>query len=700
MGQVVTVERCGRVAVVSVDNPPVNAMSAAMRRGLLDAFVGLKGDATVDAVVLVAAGRTFVSGADLREFDTGVETPAYYDVFAEIENFAKPVVVALHGTALGAGVEVALACHYRCAVKEAKLGLPELTLGIIPGAGGTQRLPRLIGAKGAAEFILSAAPVGAEAAQKLGIIDRIIDGDLTAGAVTYAQELITAKAPTRPTAALKVDVTGFDAEFIKGALATAAKRMRGQRAPEVAIEAIRTATQTSLTDGLKREKELGDAALASAESKALRHLFFAEREVARIPGLPESVKPKSIERVGIIGAGTMGRGIAIACADAGLDVLLIDTAADALARGIDAIRANYQSSMQKGRVTAEQMAARLQLIQGQTGLEKLAEVDLVIEAVFESMDLKKQIFGQLGTICRADAILASNTSTLDLNVIAESSGRPAQVVGLHFFSPANVMRLLEIVRGTKTSPEVLATAVALGKKLRKVGVVVGVCYGFVGNRMMLEGYFREADQLLLEGATVEQIDRVVQNFGFAMGPWVVNDMAGNDVSTKSREAPGVRDGKPLPYHSVVDALVSAGRLGQKTGKGFYSYADGRTPLHDAETDAIIERVAKELKITRRTISDQEVETRCTYPLINEAARILEDGIAYRSSDIDVIWTTGYGFPRFRGGPLCYADTVGIKKVYEEILRLHQLHGYYWQPAPLLEKLAKSGGTFAAWTPQA
>jgi 3-hydroxyacyl-CoA dehydrogenase len=698
VGQVVAVERRGKVAVVTVNNPPVNAMSQAMRQGLLDAFVGLQGDAAIDAVLLFAAGRTFVAGADLREFDTGVEAPAYYDVFALIENFSKPVVVALHGTALGAGVEVALACHYRCASKDAKLGLPELTLGIIPGAGGTQRLPRLIGAKAAAEFILGAAPVGAEAAQKLGLIDRIIEGDLLAGALKYTQELIAASSPTRPTAARSVDTAGFDDAFIKSALLGAAKRMRGQRAPEVAIEAIRTATQTSLADGLKKEKALGDGAIASNESKALRHLFFAEREVARIPGLPESVKAKNVERVGIIGAGTMGRGIAIACADAGLAVTLIDTAADALARGLDGIRATYESSVQKGRITAEQLAARLQLIQGQTQLEKLAEVDLVIEAVFESMDLKKQIFGQLGKICRKDAILASNTSTLDLNVIAASSGRPEQVVGLHFFSPANVMRLLEIVRGTQTSPEVLATAVALGKKLRKVGVVVGVCYGFVGNRMMLEGYFREADQLLLEGATVEQIDRVVENFGFAMGPWKVNDMAGNDVSTKSREAPGVRDGKPLPYHSVVDALVSAGRLGQKTSKGFYRYADGRTPLHDPEADAIIERVAKELGIQRRTISDQEVETRCIYPLINEAARILEDGIAYRASDVDVIWTTGYGFPRFRGGPLFYADTVGAKKVYEEIARLHQLHGHYWKPAALLEKLAKSGGTFSSWAP--
>lgn len=696
---VVRIERRDRVAVVSVDSPPVNAMSAEMRKGLFDAFASLKSDSNLGAVVLAAAGRTFIAGADLKEFDTGVEPPAYYDVFALIENFPKPVVVAWHGTALGAGVEVGLACHYRCASKDAKLGLPELTLGIIPGAGGTQRLPRLIGAKAAAEFILGAAPVGVEQAVKLGLVDRVIEGNLTDGAVKYAQELIASNAPVRPTAARAVDTNGFDDAFIQSALANAAKRMRGQRAPEVAIDAIRTATKTSLADGLKREKELGDAAIASAESKALRHLFFAEREVARIPGLPESVKTKDIQRVGIIGAGTMGRGIAIACADAGMSVVIIDAAADALQRGLDAIRATYDSSVKKGRLTAEQLEARMKTIRGETQMEKLADVDLVIEAVFENMDLKKTIFAQLGKICRADAILATNTSTLDVNVIAESSGRPASVVGLHFFSPANIMRLLEIVRGAKTSQEVLATSVALAKRLRKVGVVVGVCYGFVGNRMMLEGYFREADQLLLEGATVEQIDRVVEHFGFAMGPWKVNDMAGNDVSTKSREAPGVRDGKPAPYHVVVDALVAAGRLGQKTGKGFYRYEDGRTPLHDPETDAIIEREAARLGIQRRTISDQEVETRCVYPLINEAAKILEDGIAYRASDIDVIWTTGYGFPRFRGGPLFYADTAGVKKVYEEIARLHQQHGHYWKPANLLKQLAETGGTFSTWKPQ-
>jgi len=685
------------VAVVKVDNPPVNAMSQAMRQGLQDAFVAIKQDAAVRAVVLAAQGRTFIAGADIKEFDSGPLPPAHLDVFALIETLGKPVVVALHGTALGAGVEIALACHYRVAAKDAKVGLPELTLGIIPGAGGTQRLPRLIGSKNALDVILGAAPIGAEQALKLGIVDRVIEGDLIDAAVAYAEELLKAGKGPRPTCDMQVDTTGFDDAYIKSALAGAAKRFRGQTSPQVAVEAIRAA-QLPLAQGLAKEKELGDATIASTESKALRHLFFAEREVARIPGLPESVKPKDIQRVGIIGAGTMGRGIAIACADAGMSVTLLDAAADALQRGLDGIRATYESSVQKGRISPEQMAARLKAIDGQTQMEKLADVDLVIEAVFENMELKKQIFAQLGKLCRADAILASNTSTLDVNEIAAASGRPASVIGLHFFSPANVMRLLEIVRGAKTSPEALATAVALAKKLRKVGVVVGVCYGFVGNRMMLEGYFREADQMLLEGATVEQIDRVIEKFGFAMGPWKVNDMGGNDVSFKSREAPGVRDGKPRPYHEVVDELVRVGRLGQKTGKGFYRYEDGRTPLHDPETDALIERVAKSLSIQRRALSDQEVEMRCLYALINEAAKILQDGIAYRAGDIDVIWTTGYGFPRFRGGPLFYADTIGVKKVYEELVRLHQAHGHYWKPAPLLEQLAKSGGAFAGWKP--
>lgn len=694
MGDVVSVSREGPVAIVTVDVPPVNVFSQAMRVGLLDAFKKLSADGAVKSIVLAAAGRTFISGADLKEFDTGIQPPMPHDLFAVIEGAPQPVVAAMFGTALGAGAEIALACHYRVASPEARLGFPEITLGIIPGAGGTQRLPRLIGAKAAVEMILNAAPVDAKKAKELGIIDEIITGDLKQGAVAYANKLIASGAKARPTAARAADMTGFDDAYIGSALAGAARKWRGQQAPQWAIEAVK-ASKLPLSEGVKREREISLKAETSPETQALRHLFFAERQVGRIPGLPESVKPKEIASVGIIGAGTMGRGISICCADAGIPVRLIDTSSEAVQRAIEAIRKTYDSSVAKGRLTAEQAEKRIAAIKGGTDLEMLADADLIIEAAFESMEVKRDLFGKLDKVCKPGAVLATNTSTLDINAIAATTRRPESVIGLHFFSPANVMRLLEIVRGAKTSQETLATGVALAKKLKKVGVVVGVCYGFVGNRMMLEGYFREADQLLLEGASVEQIDRVVENFGMAMGPWKVNDMGGNDISFKAREAPGVRDGKPRPYHEVVDELVRVGRLGQKTNKGFYRYEPGdRTPLHDPQTDAVIERVAKDLGIQRRAVSDEEVEIRCIYPLINEGAKILEEGIAYRASDIDTIWTTGYGFPRFRGGPMFYADSIGLKKVYDKIVELHKQHGHYWKPAALLEKLATSGQRFA------
>lgn len=699
MGAIVSVRHEGQVAVIVIDSPPVNAMSQPMRSELLDAFTSLSTNAKVGAVLLTCTGRTFISGADLKEFDTGVGEPGYHELFGVIENFQRPVVAALFGTAMGAGVEIALACHYRVAAVDAKLGLPEVTLGIIPGAGGTQRLPRLIGAKAALDMILSAAPIGAAKAHELGIVDEVITGDLLSGAIAYTKNLVATGAKPRPTASRSVDATGFDDASVQAALADAAKKWRGQQAPQRAAEAIRFSTQLPLSEGVKREREISLAAEKSVESQALRHLFFAEREVSRIPGLPESVKPREIRSVAIVGAGTMGRGIAICFADAGIPVQLIDTSTDAVKRGADAIRKTYESSVTKGRLTGEQMEQRIASIRTGTDISAVAGVDLVIEAAFESMQVKKDLFTKFDALCGPDAILATNTSTLDINVIAGMTRRPESVIGLHFFSPANVMRLLEIVRGDKTSPQTLATSVALAKKLRKIGVVVGVCYGFVGNRMMLEGYVREADQLLLEGATVQQIDRVIEAFGFAMGPFTMSDMAGNDIALKAREVPGVRDGKPRPYNEVIDALARANQLGQKTGAGFYRYEAGnRTPLHNPLTDATIARLAGELAIKSRTISDEEVEVRCVYPLINEGARILEEGIAYRSGDIDVIWTTGYGFPRFRGGPMFYADSVGLKTVYERIRGLHAEHGHYWKPAALLEKLARSGGKFSDWKP--
>jgi len=695
MGDVVRLSRKGALALVAIDSPPVNAMSQEMRKGLLDVFTQLKSDAAVKAVLIHCAGRTFVSGADLREFDTGVGEPGYHQVFGVIENFDRPVIAALHGTAMGAGVEIALACHYRCASPDAKLGLPEVTLGIIPGAGGTQRLPRLIGAKAAVEMILNAAPISASKAKEMRIIDAVIQGELLDGAINYAEQLIACGAIARPTAEKSVDATGFDDAFIVAALKDAAKKWRGQQAPQWVIDAVRVSLQLPVPEGVKREREISLAAENSLESRALRHLFFAEREVARIPGFSPDIKPQDIRSVAIIGAGTMGRGIAICFADAGVDVQLIDMSPDAVAKAVDAIGKTYDSSVTKGRMTADDKAQRMARIQGGADIAAVAKVDLVVEAAFESMEVKKDLFGKFDKLCRPDVILATNTSTLNIDDIAASTSRPGQVIGLHFFSPANVMRLLEIVRGAKTSPTTLASAVALGKRLRKVGVVAGVCYGFIGNRMMLEGYVREADQLLLEGATPQQIDRVMLNFGMAMGPCTMNDMAGNDVALKSREVPGVRDGKPRPYHEVIDTLARMNRLGQKTGAGFYRYVSGdRTPYHDTTTDEVIEKLAKELNIVRRSIGDEEVEVRCIYPLINEGAKILEEGIAYRAGDIDVIWTTGYGFPRFRGGPMFYADSLGLKNVYDRIVELNAKHGFYWKPAPLLEKLTKSGGKFA------
>ena len=697
MGEVVSVRSEGPVAVVTIDSPPVNAMSQPVRQGLLSAFQRLAADKSVGAVLITCAGRTFVSGADLKEFDSGEIAPKYHDLFAVIEGFDRPVVAALFGTAMGAGVEIALACHFRCAVADAKLGFPEVTLGIIPGAGGTQRLPRLIGAKAALELILSTAPIDAVKARELGIVDAIISGDLTQGAIAYAKQLVQSGTKPRRTADLRVDAGGFDDAYIKSALAGAAKKWRGQQAPQRAVDAVRISTQYPVAEGVKLEKKIANEAESSVESQALRHLFFAEREVARIPGQPEGVKAKEIKSAGIIGAGTMGRGISICFADSGIPVRMIDTSADAVQRGLEAIRKTYESSVAKGRLTNDQMAQRLALIQGGTDMNVIADVDLVIEAAFESMAVKKELFTKFDAICRPGAVLATNTSTLDINAIAAMTRRPESVIGLHFFSPANVMRLLEIVRGAKTSAEALATAVALAKKLRKIGVVVGVCYGFVGNRMMLEGYVREADQLLLEGATPQQLDRVVEGFGFAMGPCTMNDMGGNDIALKAREMPGVRDGKPRPYHEVIDTLARANLLGQKTGAGFYRYEAGnRTPLHNPVTDEVIVKLAQELRLKRRQLTDEEIEVRCVYPLINEGARILEEGIAYRPGDIDVIWTTGYGFPRFRGGPMFYADTVGVKNVYERIRDLHQQHGHYWKPAPLLERLANNGQKFADW----
>lgn len=695
MNDVVRYSRSGETGVITVDNPPVNALGQAVREGLLRCVRQAAGDAGAKAVVIHCAGRTFIAGADIKEFDGVMAAPGMEEVFAAIEGCAKPVIAAVHGTALGAGVELALACHFRCAVPAAKLGLPELTLGIIPGAGGTQRLPRLIGAAPALKFIIDARPVDAKEAVAIGLVDRIIDGDLLAGAVSWAGELVEAKAPLRVTSQLPVDQTGFDEAFIETCRKQAAKSMRGQQAPERAIEAIRIAAGTDFAAGLKREAAIAAETLQTIESKSLRHIFFAEREAVRIPGLDRSVEPFPVARIGIIGAGTMGGGIAMNFANVGLPVTIMDASREGLDRGLAHVRHNYEVTMKRGRLSSEELEQRMGLITPALDYAALAEVDLVVEAVFEDMGLKKKIFAELDRICRPEAVLATNTSTLDINEIAASTSRPEQVAGLHFFSPANVMKLVEIVRGAKTSQRVLATCLDVTKRIRKVGVVVGVCHGFVGNRMMLEGYWREADQLLLEGATPEQVDRVVYDFGFAMGPFAVSDMAGLDIGYKARLAADTAKHKQAPYHAVNDALAAKGWLGQKTGSGFYRYDPGdRTPKPNPDIVAVIEAEANRLGIKRRQISDEEVLARCVYPLINEGAKILEEGIAYRAGDIDVIWVYGYGFPRFRGGPMFYGDCIGLKQVDEVVAEYHRRFGAYWTPAPLLRRLAQSGGKFS------
>jgi 3-hydroxyacyl-CoA dehydrogenase len=699
MSEVVSFEVIDAVGVVTVDSPPVNAVSQAVRAGILESVRKAEADSKVHAILIHCAGRTFFAGADIKEFDGVRRDPGFPEVLAALEGCNKPVIASLHGTALGGGLELALACHYRCAKRDARMGLPEVSLGIIPGAGGTQRLPRLIGAKATLEMILGIAPIAADKAHALGLIDELYDSDPKEGGLVYARQLIKQQAMPRRTSELPVDAKGFDEGFLADCRKENARRYRGQIAPERAIEAVSAAVGLPFTEGLAKEHEIGQALLKSDQSKALRHIFFAEREIARIPGLADDVKKIPINSVAILGAGTMGSGIAMVFADAGITVRLIEVADDALAKGLGTIRSNYERSVARGRMNAGDLDKRMGLIRGSTAYADLADADLVLEAVFEDFELKKKIFAEMDRLAKPGAILATNTSTLDIGALARETKQPSSVIGLHFFSPANVMRLLEIVRTPQTAPEVLATAVDLAKRIRKIGVVVGVCFGFVGNRMMIEGYHREADRLLLEGATPEQIDRAMVDFGFPMGPWTLHDMAGIDIMWKALTTTGRKAAHPEPYYNVVFALAEAGRFGQKTGAGFYKYLAGdRTPHPDPVTAEVIAREAARLGIDRDAVDDDEIRRRCVYSMINEGAKILAEGIAYRPGDIDVIWTNGYGFPRHLGGPMQYADTVGLLEIYKVVQIYSDLYGSDWEPAPLLEELAMSGKTFADFKP--
>jgi len=683
------------IGVITVDNPPLNALSVGVRQGLLDGLAQGLRDAGAKALVIMGAGRTFSAGADIREFDRPLAPPDLNDVIGRIEASPKLVVAALHGTALGGGLEVALGCHYRCALRSTRVGFPEVTLGLVPGAGGTQRLPRLVGPELALRIIASGEPMPAERAHSLGRIDELIDGDLRGGAIALAERFVAEGRPLRRLSAIddKLEAARRDPGIFDRFRQEIERQARGYLAPFKCIEAVRAAVTLPFAEGLRRERELFLECLASPQSRAQIHAFFAEREATKIPDVPRDTPTRPIGTAAVIGAGTMGGGIAMTFANAGIPVVVVEASEEALDRGLAVVRKNYAATVEKGRLTPAEMERRLALIRGTLAWETVADADIVVEAVFEEMAVKQEVFGRLDRLCQPTAILATNTSTLDVDRIAQATSRPGQVIGTHFFSPANVMRLLELVRGARTATETIATAAALAGRLGKVWVLSGNCDGFIGNRM-LAGYFREAAFLVEEGATPEQVDRVLYDFGFAMGPFAVSDLAGLDVGWRIRRGKAAARPTDLRYSPVADWLCERGRFGQKTGAGWYRYEPGsRTPRPDPEVAALIAESARAQGIRRREVGDEEVLTRCLYPLVNEGARLLADGIALRPGDIDVVYLHGYGFPRYRGGPMYWADTLGLKRVSDEIARYHRVHGRLWEPAPLLRQLAEQGRGF-------
>ncbi len=679
--------RAGDIAVLTIDSPPVNALSADVRTGLRDSVGQAMADPAVKAIVLICAGRTFIAGADIAEFGKPPKGAPLTDSQAAIEGGTKPVIAAIHGTALGGGFEVALMCHYRVAVPSARFGLPEIKLGIIPGAGGTQRLPRLVGVETALDVILSGTPFGAREAKDWGVVDALAEeGKLRDGAIAFAKRLIADKAPLKKVRDRdeKLAPARGEPAIFETIRRANARKFRGFEAWLKAIESVKNAVDLPFDEGVKKEREMFMALLGSTQSKAQRHVFFAERAAAKIADIGPDVATKPIARVGVIGAGTMGGGISMNFLSAGIPVTMVETSKDALERGVSIMRKNYENTARKGRMTMDEVEARMCRLTPTLDFGALAEADLVIEAVYENMDLKKSIFERLDGVARPGAILASNTSYLNIDEIAAKTERAQDVIGMHFFSPANVMRLLEIVRGEKTSKPVLATIAALAPKIGKVGVTVGVCHGFVGNRMLAERQ-REAGKLILEGATPWSVDRVLTDFGMPMGPFGMSDLAGLDIGWSAETS---------KRGSVRDILCEEGRRGQKTGAGFYDYDAARNAKPSADVEGIIRAFAASKGTAQREITDQEILERCIYPMINEGAKILEEGKAQRASDIDVIWIYGYGWPVYRGGPMFFADTVGLKTVLAKLKEFQATFGDDFKPAALLEKLAAEGGSFS------
>jgi 3-hydroxyacyl-CoA dehydrogenase len=689
-------EKRGDVGVIWIDNPPVNAMSVGVRKVIVDGVAQLERDPQLQAGVLACEGRTFIAGADITEFGKPALSPSVGDAIEAIERCPKPIVAAIHGTALGGGLESALACHYRVALASAQVGLPEVKLGILPGAGGTQRLPRLIGVEAALGMILSGDPVPALEAAKFGLIDQIIEGDLTQGAVSFAKELTARNAPVRRIRDLSIDASALSPEFFDHARQRIAREKRNLFAPQRIVDALQAAATLPFDQGMAREHELFVQCMRNSQSTALQHVFFAERRISTIPNLDKGGKTREISKVAVIGAGTMGGGIAMNFANVGIPVTVLEVTQDALERGLEVIRKNYQNTASKGRLTMAQVKQRMDLLAPTLSYEALADADLIIEAVFETMAVKKEVFRKLDKVAKTGAILASNTSYLSIDEIAASTSRPGDVLGMHFFSPANVMRLLEIVRASKTAPDVLKTVVDLAKRIRKVGVVAGNGDGFIGNRM-LKGYIDQACLMLLEGAMPEQVDAALRDFGMPIGVLQMSVLAGLDIGYRSRKD---RDPSTLDERvsRASDLLVEMGRLGQKTQAGFYDYVPGdRTPRPSAVVRQVIEAVSKEYGITRRSFTDQEIIERCFLALVNIGCEVLREGVAYRASDIDIVYLYGYGFPAYRGGPMFWAEhDVGLKSALEKLQRIRVQTGSKWlSVSPLLEQLVADGKGFAS-----
>ena len=669
------------IAILTLNSPPVNALSAPVREGLDKGIRQAIKDDRVDAIILICTGRTFIAGADISEFGKEPKGPSLFEVQDELENSPKPIIAAIHGTALGGGLEVALTCHYRIAVPSAKCGLPEVSLGLLPGAGGTQRLPRLVGVEQALKMVTSGIHLSADKCLKSGLIDKLAnEGQLMDDSILFAKEILSENKPLRKVRDIneKVEAARGNEELFSDFRKSIARKTRGFLAPEYNIQCIEAAVNQSFEEGIKIEKGLFLKLITGSQSAAQRYFFFSQRQVAKIPDIPKETEKKEVKEIGIIGAGTMGGGIAMNFANAGLPVTIIEQSQERLDKGIGIIRKNYENTASKGRITIQDVEHRMSLISGDVSMEALSNKDMIIEAVFENMELKKEIFSKLNTIAKQGAILATNTSGLDINEIASTTNRPESVIGLHFFSPANVMKLLEVVRGEKTSKEVIATSMAMAKSIGKVAALVGVCPGFVGNRILAQRQ-REANKLILEGALPWDIDNALFDFGFPMGPFAMSDLAGLDIGWNKETSRG---------ETIREKLCEGGRFGQKSGKGFYTYDENRNKSPDPEVEGLIKTFAQEKQIKTRSIEKEEILQRCLYPMINEGFKILEEGMAIRASDIDIVWINGYGWPVYEGGPMFYGNQIGFGKILDWLKKMEEEHGDDFTPSPYLEKVVK------------